>query len=79
MLDTLLNQCPNPSDSTAQKPADDVQKFFDSMASTVRKLSPLSIAKIKLQVSQIVGAEEIAWAENANLLKIKTESVEILD
>lgn len=65
ILHEFLTQRPNPFDFLPQKPADDVQSFFDSMASTVRKLTQLAIARIKLKISQIVGEEEIAWAENA--------------
>lgn len=61
----FLAQRPNPFDFLAQKPADDVQQFFDSMSSTVRKFTPLTIARLKLKIAQIVGEEEIAWAENA--------------
>lgn len=65
ILREFLAQRPKPSDFLPQKPDDDIQQFFDSMASTVRKFSPLSIARIKLKIAQIVGEEEIAWAENA--------------
>lgn len=58
-------QHPKPSDFMPQQSADDVQLFFDAMASTVRKFSPLSAARVKLKVGQIVGEAEIAWAENA--------------
>lgn len=63
LLHELLTQWPKPSDFQPQKPADDVQLFFNSMASTVRKLSPVAIARVKLKISQIIGEEEIAWAE----------------
>ncbi|XP_011177194.1 uncharacterized protein LOC105208837 [Zeugodacus cucurbitae] len=44
-----------------------LQIFFESISSTMRTFPPLSIAKIKLQISQLVGNEEIALAErNAN-------------
>lgn len=46
---------------------DSLQIFFESIVSTMRTFPPLSIAKIKLQISQLVGSEEIALAEsNAN-------------
>lgn len=54
---------PKPSVFLPQKPVDDIQQFFDSMASTVRKFTPLAIARIKLKIAQLVGEEEIAWAE----------------
>lgn len=63
ILREFLDSRPKPSDFMPPKPADDVQQFFDSMASTVRKFSPLAIARIKLKIAQIVGEEEIAWAE----------------
>lgn len=65
MLREFLAQQPNPFGFLAQKSADDVQQFFDSMASTVCKFTPLTIARLKLKIAQIVGEEEIAWAENA--------------
>lgn len=76
MLRLLLSQPPKPSDFVPQNPfdfipqnpSDDIQPFFDSMVSTVRKFSPLSIARIKLKIAQIVGEEEIAWADNASKL-----------
>lgn len=65
ILREFLSQRPKPSDLLPMKPVDHVQTFFDSMASTVRKFSPLEIAKIKLKISQIVFEQEIAWAESA--------------
>lgn len=65
ILREFLAQRPKPYDFMPHQSADNIQLFFDAMASTVRKLSPLSIARIKLKVTQIVGEEEIAWAENA--------------
>lgn len=63
-LREFMSSRPKLSDFLPQpKPADDTQQFFDSMAATVRKLSPLAIARIKLKVGQIVGEEEISWAE----------------
>lgn len=47
-----------------------VQQFFDSMATTVKTFPPLSIAKVKLQIANIVGEEEIACAErNASAIQ----------
>lgn len=63
ILREFLSSRPKPSDFVPQKPNDDVQQFFDSMASTVRKFSPVSIARIKMKIGQIVGEEEVAWAE----------------
>lgn len=63
ILRQFLENEPKPSDFLPPKPADDVQQFFDSMATTVRKFSPLDIAKVKLKVAQIVGEHEIVWAE----------------
>lgn len=63
ILRAFLNDRPKLSDFLPKKPDDDVQQFFDSMAAIVRKFSPLSIAKIKLKIGQIVGEAEIAWAE----------------
>lgn len=42
---------------------DNLQQFFEAIASTMRTFSPVSIAKIKLKISQIVGEEEIVCAE----------------
>lgn len=44
-------------------PKDNLDHFFESIANTMRTFSPLAIAKIKLQISQIVGYEEISIAE----------------
>ncbi|XP_014091883.2 uncharacterized protein [Bactrocera oleae] len=59
---------PKPSKAPSTLPKNDsLQIFFESIASTMRTFPPLSIAKIKLQISQLVGNEEIALAErNAN-------------
>lgn len=63
-LREFMSRRPMLSDFLPQsKPADDTQQFFDSMAATVRKFSPLAIARIKLKVGQIVSEEEISWAE----------------
>lgn len=60
----LTSKRPTPIEFLQQeKPTDSIQLFFDSMASTVRTFSPLSIARIKLRIAQIVGQEEIACAE----------------
>lgn len=75
ILREFLNSRPKPSDFIAQKPVDDVQEFFNSMASTVRKFTPLAIARIKLKIAQIVGEEEIAWAEEA----ARVQSIQYLD
>lgn len=53
------------TDFLSQRPRDDLQSFFDYMCDTVRKFSPLEIAKIKFEIAQIVGKQEILWAENA--------------
>lgn len=74
ILREFLAQRPKPFDFVPQQPADDVQLFFDSMAMTVRKFTPLSIAKIKLQIAQIVGAAEIAWAANAERVQAVARS-----
>lgn len=63
ILREFLAERPKPSDFMQQKPIDDLQHFFDSMASTVRKFSLMRIARIKLKISQIVGEEEMTWAE----------------
>lgn len=55
---------PKPSDFLPKQPDDEIQIFFNSMAATTRKFSPLSVARLKLKISQLVGEEEIAWAED---------------
>lgn len=67
ILREFLAHWPKQSDFVPLKPADDVQQFFDSMISTVRKLTPVAIARIKMKVAEIVGEEELAWAENTSL------------
>lgn len=66
ILHEFLANRPKPSDFIPQQSADDIQQFFKSMEATVRKLSPLAIARIKLKIANIVGEEEIAWAEKIN-------------
>lgn len=66
----LNRKAPNPVDflpppPPPPPPKDNLQHFFDAIASTMRTFSPLSVAKIKLKISQLVGEEEIANAENA--------------
>lgn len=63
ILREFLASRPKVSDFIPQKPIDDIQYFLDSIAVTMRRLSPLSIARIKLKIANIVGEEEIAWAE----------------
>lgn len=70
----LNRRQPNPMDCLPSKPSalkDSLQQFFESIASTMRTFSPLAIARIKLEISQIVGKEEIACAE-------RIENVEII-
>lgn len=45
---------------------DNLAHFFDAIADTMRSFPPLSIAKTKLQISKIVGEEEIALATASN-------------
>lgn len=63
ILRELLATRPSPSEFGAKQPNDDIQHFLNSMAVTMRRLSPLAIARIKLKIGTIVGEEEIAWAE----------------
>lgn len=62
----LNHKPPNPIDFLPPKPSepkDNLQQFFEAIAGTMRTFSPVSIAKIKLKISQIVGEAEIANAE----------------
>lgn len=70
ILRDFLDSPTKPSNILPQIPADDVRQFFNSMATTVGKLTPLAIARIKLKVAQIVGEEEIAWAEAAQNVQL---------
>lgn len=70
LLREFLDNRPKPSDFLPQKPTDDVQQFFDSMATTVRKFPALSIARIKMKVAQLIGEEEIAWAQEQARMQI---------
>lgn len=63
ILREFLANRPNPSDFMPKKPIDDIQHFLDSIAVTMRRLSPLAIARLKLKIANIVGEEEIAWAQ----------------
>lgn len=74
----LNRKQPNPMDFLPPKPPapkDNLQQFFEAIASTMRTFPPLSVAKIKLQISQIVGQEEIDCAErNANVEIVYVEN-----
>lgn len=54
------NQDNQECNTTNQKEKDDVDKFFDSMAMTVKKLSPLNIALAKSRIFAIVSQLELA-------------------
>jgi len=62
LCEFLANR-PKPSDFVPEKPVDDIQQFCDSIAATLRKLSPLAVAQLKVKIAGIVGEEEIAWAQ----------------
>lgn len=62
MLREFLANRPKPSDFIPQTPVDDIQHFLNSIAVTMRRLSPLSIARLKVKIANIVGEEEILWA-----------------
>lgn len=74
ILRELLANRPNPSDFIPQKPVDDIQHFLDSIAVTMRKLSPLAIARLKMKIANIVGEEEIAWIEQNPVENIYLDS-----
>lgn len=69
ILREILNRKPpDPFDFLPPKPpepTDHIQTFFDAMASTVRTFPAVSIARVKLQISKIVGEEELACAVSA--------------
>lgn len=48
-----------------QEPKDSLAYFFESIASTMRTFDPITIARLKLKISRMVGEEEIAAAEKA--------------
>lgn len=56
-------QQPNPVDFLKPTPKDHLDLFFESICSTMRTLPALSIAKLKMKISQLVYAEEFALAE----------------
>lgn len=66
ILREFLKRKPDPIEfiPTNTPAKDNLDHFFDSIASTMRTFPPVSIARIKLQISQIVGEEEIKCAEN---------------
>lgn len=77
LLREFLNRRqPNPVDFLPTKPSapkDSLQQFFESIASTMRTFSPLAIARIKFEISQMVGKEEIAQAaRNENVQIVYT-------
>ncbi|KNC31456.1 hypothetical protein FF38_04039 [Lucilia cuprina] len=49
------------------RPKDYLDHFFDSLASTMRSFAPISIAKLKLKMSQIVGEEEVFLTQKDQL------------
>lgn len=53
ILREFLANRPKPSDFLPQRPMDDLQSFFNVMCDTVRKFTPLQIAKIKLEIVQL--------------------------
>ncbi|XP_031639821.1 transcription factor Adf-1-like [Contarinia nasturtii] len=67
---------PKPADFFPPKSPDELDTFFESLAKTMRKFSPLVIAKLKLKMSQMVGEEEIAWAENS--ARIEQQNLEFI-
>lgn len=77
MLREFLNRKPpNPVEFLPPKPMpkDSLDQFFDAIASTMRTFDQLTIARMKLQISQIVGKEEIACAERlANIQVVYIE------
>lgn len=75
ILREYLASRPKPSDFI-QKPADELEQFFHSMSLTVRKFSPLAIARIKMKVAQLIGEEELLWAENA--ARLESQNVEFI-
>lgn len=64
LRDLFINR-PKPGDFIQQRPRDDLQSFCDNMCDTMRKFEPLAVAKIKLEIAQIVSKHEIEWAEAA--------------
>lgn len=74
ILQELLNRKPpNPIDFLPPKPPapkDGLHHFFESIESAMRTFSPLAIARIKLQISNIVGEEEIACTERSASVEV---------
>lgn len=57
LRDLPIRKLPNPIGFIPSEPED------NSIASTMTTFTPLTIARIKMQISRIVGQEEIACAE----------------
>lgn len=43
---------------------DNLDVFFCAISSTMRRFPPLQVAKLKLEISNLVGAAEVAMEEN---------------
>lgn len=69
VLRECLAQRPKTSDIKPASPSDDIQQFFDSQVSTVRKFSLVTIARIKLKIAQIVREGEIIQTEKSTAAK----------
>lgn len=67
LYDLISNRKPNPVDFLPPNPTpkDHLDHFFESLASTMRTFPALSVATLKLKISQLVGEEEIALAKQA--------------
>lgn len=64
VMEKFFANRPKPSDFfPPEKPSDDIDAFFHSIATTVRKFSPVAVARLKLRIANMVGEEEISWAE----------------
>lgn len=79
LLRMLVNRKqPSALDFLPPKPKDNLAQFFESIASTMRTLPPVSIARLKLKISQLVGEEEIAVAESNALADSSQSNVQFI-
>lgn len=74
VLDTFFAHRPAANEFLPSERIDELDQFFLSMAATVRKFPAVSIAKIKMGIAQMVGQEEIVWAEKKDAKEAEKEA-----
>lgn len=72
LYELISTRKPNPVNflQPKTKPKDHLDHFFESIASTMRTFPAISIAKLKLKISQLVGEEEVLLAQQEQLTQV---------